>query len=193
MLAPSHTIALDWADGPSLTSVPLAPPMDCHESQSAISSSCRAVASRLLDNSPEYQYETQQSNGASGELSDLLFAGGDQPQAPSDLFKQLRWGGLCLFASPHWKQVVEATDQFKQSGFVIERAPVHVRQGWRIPFLSPSVHGFLARKVELLPPGETTSRFTYDVHLARHSDPQEPVVVEKQIPTLEAVIERLRK
>jgi serine/threonine protein kinase len=193
MLAPSHTFALDWSESPS-SNIDAAPRTNHEQSEgNAIPQLCRTFAERVLGNDPEYRSFAQKSKAPPEGQADYLCVSADQAHTTAELFDRLRWGGVCLFTSPHRKQVVEAVDQFKQHGFAIERGPTHVRDGWRIPLLSKSIHGVVARKVELLPQGHSTNRFTYDVHLATHSDPNEPIVVEKQIPTLEAVIERLKK
>ena len=91
---------------------------------------------------------------------------------------------------------VNDPEQYKKYGFIIEQGPKSIYDGWcrwPIPLLSKRVHGFVARKVQLLPPGETTPRFTYQVQLGHHSDVNDPLVVEKHIPTIDQVIDRLAK
>ena len=84
-------------------------------------------------------------------------------------------------------------ERFKRYGFAIDRGPTFERRGWAIPFISKKIHVFVARKVDLIAPGEITNRFTYDVQLVRHSDANDPIVVQKQVPTLESLTYRLSK
>ena len=52
-------------------------------------------------------------------------------------------------------------------------------------------HYFVARKLQLIVPGQTTDRFTYHVHLERPTEGQ-PYEVVKEVPTLQMVMARLR-
>lgn len=155
---------------------------------------CRAMASQLLADDPEYQRHGRSQHPRKG-LANFLHLTAEQPHLPNEVFEHLRWGGQVLFASPSSRYVFELAKRYEQHGFAIERGPTYVRDGcrWPIPFLSHKVHGFVARKMQLLPPGHITNRFTYQVQLERHNDPNEPIIVHKQIPTREAVIERLKK
>jgi len=159
-----------------------------------IPSICRSVAWRLLRDDPEYRRFAHAHPSRDG-LADFLFATPAEAHGPEHVFKRLRWGGLCLFASPHRKQVAELAERYRHYGFLVEHGPTYIREGWRlpIPFLSKKIYAFVARKTELIPPGEITQRFTYQVQLAHHGDPDEPIVVQKQVPSLESVIERLSK
>lgn len=153
---------------------------------------CRSVAFRLLHHNAEYQHCVP-APGHDG-LCDFLFVTPDEPHSAEQVFSRLRWGGLCLFASPHHREVEELAEKYQNYGMTIEQGPATVRDGWcGLPFLSRKVHGLVARKVELLPPGQTNHRFTYQVQLSRHFDAKEPIVVLKQVPSLESVIERLKK
>jgi hypothetical protein len=153
------------------------------------------AAQRLLNKNSEYQRISSAKPTRDG-LIDFLQATPGESDDPKEIFNRLRWGGLYLFASPNRAQVTELGERYRKHGFSVELGPTYVRDGWRgwpIPFFSRKVHAFLARKVELLPPGEITNRFTYDVRLASHTDPSDPIVVQKKVPTLEAVIDRLSK
>ncbi|HMB95639.1 MAG TPA: hypothetical protein VKK61_06330, partial [Tepidisphaeraceae bacterium] len=146
---------------------------------------CRRVAWKLLHDSDEYRRHSKNQSPRDG-LADFLFFTPKDSHSPHHAFKHLRWGGQCLFASHHHKQVAELSERYRRHGFVIEQGPISVRDGrWPIPFLSRKVHSFLARKIDLLEPGETTNRFTYHVKLAHHSDPREPIIVQKEIPSRE--------
>ena len=47
--------------------------------------------------------------------------------------------------------------------------------------------------MHLIQPGEDTDRFTYHVELVRHPAPQDKLVVLKEVPAIEAVVNRLRR
>jgi hypothetical protein len=169
------------------------PPSESWRAAEQMPPICRRVAWKLLHDSDEYRRHTKSPASRDG-LADFLFLTPDDFHSPHHAFKHLRWGGQCLFASHHHKQVTELSDRYRKHGFIIEQGPISVRDGrWPIPLLSRKVHSFLARKIDLLEPGETTQRFTYQVKLVHHSDPNEPIIVQKEIPSRESVIERLRK
>jgi len=129
-------------------------------------------------------------------LADFIAATAEQGQGAVDVLERLRWGGVFLLASEDGGKVAEMVPRFAEAGFLIEEGPgfVHRRvAGLPVPFLFPKVHYFVARKVLLLPPGQTTERFTYQVQLIHHPAPSGELIVLKEVPTLEAVIERLAK
>lgn len=111
---------------------------------------------------------------------------------PALVFEKLRWGGLFVYAGKSRSETRALAGQYPLYGFAVERGPALVREGWRLPLVSPTTHYFVARKVELIPPGQFTDRFSYSVRLVRHDDPANPVIVEKRVPTLDAVVRRLR-
>jgi serine/threonine protein kinase len=154
---------------------------------------CRSVAFKLLRDNDEYRRCAKGQSQRDG-LADFLFLTPDDPHAPHHVFKHLRWGGQCLFASHHHKQVIELAERYRRHGFIIEQGPIYVKEGrWPIPFFSRKIHSFVARKVNLLESGEFTNRFTYQVKLVHHGDPNEPIIVQKEVPSRESVIERLAK
>jgi tRNA A-37 threonylcarbamoyl transferase component Bud32 len=161
-----------------------------------VSSRCQCVATRLLAGDEEFQRVADAKPTRDG-LVDLVHVDVDEVADAKKVFKKLRWGGLCLVAAHHKRQLLETAEQFKMNGFAIERGPTYVRQGrWPIAFLgflNRKIHAFVARKIDLILPGEVTNRFTYHVQLARNDDPKEPIVVLKQVPTLESVVYRLSK
>ncbi len=182
-----HTIELDWAAAPSET--------DESHGHGHVPSLCWTAASQLLKDDPEYQRYAH-APASKGKLPNFLSLTENETHTPEKVFDRLRWGGQVLFASKHGRYVTELARQYEQHGFTIERGPTFVRDGWcrwPVPFLSHKVHAFVARKMQLLPPGQTTSRFTYHVELMKHHDPHEPIVVHKRVPELAAVIDRLRK
>jgi hypothetical protein len=182
-----HTIELDWAHAPSEDS--------SSPAGERLNPLCKALAPQLVADLPEYKRHVE-DRGAAPRFAEILFVTPDQDHTPEHVFSKLRWGGVCLFASPHRRQVDEMAGRYQKYGLAIERGPTSAYEGWckwPIPLLSKKVHGFLARKIQLLPPGEITHRFTYQVQLAKHNDPNEPIIVHKMIPSVEAVVERLAK
>src|SRR5215204_108087 len=161
--------------------------------QAGVPALCRTVAARLLGEDLEFKRYATCKPSPDG-LADFVFADALDAQDPRKLFKRMRWGGLCLFASYHYKEVAHHAARFAQQGFAIERGPSYIRDGrWPIPWLNWKVHAFLARKIDLILPGETTNRFTYQVQLDRHNDPNDPIVVRKEVPSLESIVSRLSK
>ena len=152
---------------------------------------CRTAA-KLLRGNGEFERYKDAAPTRDG-LVDFVFADAHDAHEPRKIFKKLRWGGLCLIASPHQREIAELAERFKRHGFAIEGGPTYTRQGWGIPLVSRKVHAFVARKVDLIPPGEITNRFTYQVQLVRHTDPADPIVVLKEVPSLDAVTHRLSK
>jgi serine/threonine protein kinase len=153
------------------------------------------VAARVLAQDDEYRRYATAPPSRDG-LADFVCLTPEQTHDAKHVFSRLRWGGGCLFAAPRRKQVVAVSDTFRKHGFIIEQGPTYIRDGWcrlPIPLLSRKVHAFVARKTQLIEPGHFTNRFTYSVQLTHHSDPREPIVVQKDVPTREAVIERLHK
>lgn len=154
---------------------------------------CQTVAAKLLRGDAEFERYLHASPSRDG-LADFVYAGSQLAHEPKRVFKRLRWGGLCLVASHQHREITELATRFERHGFAIDRGPTYVREGrWPIPLLSKKIHTFIARKVELIPPGDITNRFTYQVQLVRHSDPNDPVVVQKQVPSVESVAHRLSK
>src|SRR5688572_8417917 len=122
---------------------------------------------RVVYGNPEYQRQ-QRSTQPPGHLADFLLATPKDPHTLSDVFPKLRWGGVLVFASPSGRQVAEVVREFTLNGFILEEGPAFLRRGWPIPFFAPKTHYAVLRKVELIQPGQTTERFTYQVQLARH-------------------------
>jgi hypothetical protein len=153
---------------------------------------CRVAAGKMLRGDVEFARYADAEPTRDG-LADFLFVESHQANEPRRIFKKLRWGGLCLVASHHRREIIELSDRFKWHGFAIDRGPGFVRQGWGIPLFSRKIHAVVARKIDLISPGEITNRFTYQVQLVRHDDPKEPIVVQKEVPSIESVTHRLSK
>jgi hypothetical protein len=159
----------------------------------------RPVITRVLYHEPEYR---RYCNGYIPEtgLSDYLFAGPESAAQgllePDKVFARLRWGGCYVFCSRHHRQVEELAHRFIERGFALEHRPAVLRTGlsWLpLPPFSRPVHYFVARKVQLILPGEDTERFTYQVSLAYHADRRDPLLVLKEVPSLESVVQRLKR
>ncbi len=125
-----------------------------------------------------------------------LFLPAETALTPEDVFPNLRWGGRAIMVSPNELLVQEIARRFTRwEGFILEGQPQRARMpilGLSIPGLGKPVYYLVARKVQLLKPGESTDRFTYHVHLARKDIEQEHYVVVKQVPTVDRVVSRLR-
>ncbi|HEX2974075.1 MAG TPA: hypothetical protein VHP11_17210 [Tepidisphaeraceae bacterium] len=157
--------------------------------------SMQPLIERILRCNPGYQRDAKREGVAQG-LPDFLVTTPNQPHLPGEVFNRLRWGGLMLFVSESRHEVANLAPQFNQAGFRIEQGPAPLLRrlaGLPIPFLSPSAYYFVARKVLLLPPGQATERFTYQVQLAHYPRRLDPLVVLKEVPSFEAVAHRLRQ
>ncbi|MGD0464017.1 MAG: phosphotransferase [Tepidisphaeraceae bacterium] len=130
----------------------------------------------------------------SKRLSDALLCTSGDSLSPMQLFNRLRWGGQAVFVTPDREEAVRFSLRLAGKGFEITQKPAALARrplGLPIPFLSPKAHYFVARKVQLIVPGETTDRFTYHVHL-ECPDPGGTYEVVKEVPSLEMVMARLR-
>lgn len=155
-----------------------------------------AVVRRALAGQAEFRHFAGSPRLSSGQADFVLASPGDDHE-PGAVFPRLRWGGQFVFCSPYARQVEEVGAHFRSHGFEVETPLSWVRQprtGWArwVPWGGQRVYYFVARKVTLVPPGETTERFTYDVRLAWDERLREHVVA-KSVPTAEAVFGRLRK
>ncbi len=138
---------------------------------------------------------------AAGEPCDFLFLSAEDAHGPEDVFERLRWGGQVIVVSRDRKVVQAAAreyetwrmDQSDHAAWVVEHALGRERQfslnllRWYTP-----VYYMTARKIMLVPPGKTSDRFTYHVHLEKAARGGGYDVV-KQIPTVERVLARLRE
>ncbi len=128
--------------------------------------------------------------------SDCLFATPDDDHQPEQVFDRLRWGGQFVFMSPRQWQVAETAQLFHgKGGFVIDQGPGRATRtlcGIPLPVGKP-VHYFTARRVDLVPPGEYTDRFTFSVKLAKKSRLADDYIVCKQMPSYGSVVARLRR
>jgi hypothetical protein len=110
------------------------------------------------------------------------------------LFDRIRWGGQAIVVCPSQTEATKSATEISTGGFEVTQKPNYISRGFLnlpIPVFSRKIDYFVVRKVELVRPGQTTERFTYNVHLERDSQSGEYIVV-KEVPTLEMVMNRLR-
>ncbi len=131
-----------------------------------------------------------------GPPVDFLFACGQDPKLPDEVFDRLLWGGLFIYADRDANRVRRiAQDYDSKRGFILETPTARVRigrLGLRLPGFSTRVHYFAARKVSLIQPGQVTERFTYKVELMPQHDAEHGYIVCKEVPTYADVEYRLR-
>jgi hypothetical protein len=153
-----------------------------------------AVVRRAVTLEPDLNtYPPVPLSGIRKRLVDSIVCTPADTHSPDDLFRKLRWGGLIIFVTPDRGQAVRFGIQLTNFGFKITHKITQVVRGLfglPIPFLGRKLYFFVARKVDLLPPGQTTERFTYHVYLDRIADGSWVVV--KEVPTLDMVMARLR-
>jgi hypothetical protein len=134
---------------------------------------------------------------------DFLFLAADQPHAPEETFERLRWGGQVVIVGRSKREIEAAAQAYQtwrqeesdHAAWVVEHPLASERKylfnlrflGWRAP-----VYFMTARKIMLVPPGKSSDRFTYHVQLARPEGGGAGYEVEKEIPTPERVLARLR-
>ncbi len=145
------------------------------------------------------------------EPADYLFATHADDSAPADTFPRLRWGGQLIYLGLDQNDIASVENAYRRhAGFVIEKPATSFRTGpllLRLLNLGPRAHYFVARKVRLLQPGESTDRFTFDLMLTRDypidsehraaapvrsrrgADPDYAVL--KQVPTTDDLCRRL--
>jgi hypothetical protein len=157
-----------------------------------------AAAARRLLAGDEASAALDRASDASGDVGprDLVFIVEDEPHEPDDVFGRLRWGGKFIYLSRNRRKARGMAARFSERGFE-PLASGRFRAGPLrfIPLMGRRVWYFVARKVLLAPPREITERFTYHVHLARGAVaclPRDEYVVQKEVPSLERVIGRLR-
>lgn len=139
-------------------------------------------------------------DGASHYLSsgtvDFLFAGEHETLDPKATFEKLRWGGQLVYVSTDAQQVSNIAGRLSTAGFVVDTPPTSIWHGanifgWGIPGFGRRIHYFTARKVLMVPPGQYSDRFTYDVRLEPGEVDDQRYVVVKRVPTYESLVERL--
>ncbi len=157
----------------------------------------KLVEKRAFATDAEYQSTRRCTNPKlSDGLPYHLFLPAEMALSPEDVFPNLRWGGRAIMVSENLMLINDLAQKFvRWEGFVIEQRPTSMRQpvlGMHLPWFGKPVHYFVARKVDLLKPGESTDRFTYQVRLTKRAVTDTEYVVVKQVPTVDRVISRLR-
>ncbi len=125
-----------------------------------------------------------------------VFLPAEKRYGPEEAFSMIRWGGRAIVASDNAADLRDSASRFvKHEGFVIDIPPTELRKSlFGLPIFGKKYHYFVARRVHLLKPGESTDRFTYSVQLAsRRSGNDVEYVVMKQVPTVDRVVSRLRQ
>jgi len=129
---------------------------------------------------------------------DFLFLTEHDRHRPEEVFDRLRWGGQVIIATknrhalPALAQLYQTwrVDESGQHAWYIEEPCGHERKfqiGW-----PTSVYFLIARKVMLVPPGKSSDRFTYHVHLEPNPHTGGFDVV-KEVPSLQRVLVRLKE
>ena len=85
---------------------------------------------------PDAEYQAFGAELSARELPDYIFATEEMEQDPTVIFRQLRWGGQYVFASPLPQKVREVSQRFADYGFTIEQPADPVHDGWQLwPFV----------------------------------------------------------
>jgi len=154
------------------------------------------VVSRVYQEKMNGYQSARSERSRKGPPVDFLFAAGKDPKLPDEVFEQLLWGGLFVYADHEEKKVRRfAQDYDSKRGFILETVPTRLwlsRLGLRLPGLAKRMYYFAARKVKLIQPGQFTERFTYSVELMPQPGVEHGYVVCKQVPTYADVACRLR-
>lgn len=137
--------------------------------------------------------------GADAPVDYLAAVGGDV-DTPDDVFHRLRWGGQFIYLSSDPRQVLAMLRACQEhGGFAIDhgadsfRAPLFNLPLPSLPGLGRKMHFMVARRVTLVPPGQVSDRFTFDVRLAQRKPPLNDYVVMKQVPPYYRIVQRLRE
>ena len=145
------------------------------------------------------EYLQSLPEGFSGDQRGLtyhLFIPANENATPDELFSSLRWGGRVIFFSDNEKAVRGLAQRYSRwAGFLIDVPVTRVRNtpfGLPLPW-SKTVYYFVARKVDLIKPGQSSDRFTYHVQLAKRHAEDENYLVVKRVPTIDRVMARLQE
>lgn len=150
------------------------------------------VIRQALANDPEFQAFGNSQHPENG-MADYRFATDGDVHDPESVFWQVRWGGNFVFVSKSKDKVQQTAEQFSKAGFLLERPLGFIRKPVKfLPFLGGKTHYFVARKMQLIPPGDITDRFTYMVELTADKK-NDRYVVTKRVPTEEWIINRLKR
>jgi len=125
-------------------------------------------------------------------LADLVLNVDEDLESTDNVFRQLRWGGQFLFVTHDRRRARKLPKQLQERGFCCTRTGDIRTGGLPIPFFGRRVHYVAARKVDLVLPREVSDRFTYHVHLVPWARSPQGFVVQKEVPSVERVVNRLR-
>lgn len=158
----------------------------------------KIISQKVLRRDPEWElFGRNNSENSTDRLKDFIFASAGHLPTPEEAFDELRWGGLFIYISTKMLETVDVARKFTQLGaFILEKHPTFVRRGlFGLPWspFSEKIHYFVARKVYLIKPGQSTDRFTYNVQLTKRKEFGDEYVVQKQVPSFDRVISRLRE
>ena len=158
-----------------------------------------AAIKQLLESDAEFRhFRASSSLQKQTGLVDFLIATDDEPHEPDDVFARIRWGGQFVYLTRNAANLEGLAERFEQRGFMVLRGPAAVRTGLlKFLGLGRKVHYLTARKTFLTRPKEITERFTYHVQLVPAKPQMMPYavngcVVQKEVPTVERVMGRLR-
>lgn len=128
---------------------------------------------------------------------DLLLATDQDAVSYEAVFGRLRWGGQLVYVTRCGQTAQEVQKQLcARGGLVLEHAVRELRTpflGVRLPWVTPRHYWLAVTKTLLVPPGQSSERFTYHVELLRHKHLGDEYVVMKQVPTCARVLARLRE
>ena len=158
-----------------------------------------AAQRRWLRGDLSRRLSSRAGQSTQGRFVDVLTATPGEPKLPDEAFARLHWGGVFLYVGDNEKSVQNLAEAYDgKRGFILEEdvTPVHALTcGLRIPGLTPHGFAFLARKTQLIQPGDFTERFTYHVELtrcAKSPDAPDGYVVTKRVPTIDNLLGRLQ-
>ena len=159
-----------------------------------------AVAQRLwLRGEIAGRLSSRSGHASQGKFVDVLTATPGEPSLPDEAFARLRWGGVFLYVGDNEKNVQNLAEAYDgKRGFILEQPVTQVyaaAMGLRLPGFTPTGYAFLARKTQLIQPGDFTERFTYNVQLTpcpKSPDSPDGYIVTKRVPTYDELLNRLR-
>lgn len=159
-----------------------------------------AVAQRLwLRQEMAHRLCSRAGHATQGKFVDVLLATPGEPKLPDEAFARLRWGGVFLYVATNEKSVQNLAEAYdNKRGFILEEPVTKIHgnvMGLRLPGITPTGYAFLARKVQLIQPGDFTERFTYNVELTpckKTPDSPHGYIVTKRVPTYDNLLTRLR-
>jgi hypothetical protein len=155
-----------------------------------------AIVRRVMDSDADLRAHPPGPSGQNGQvkLQDSLLRTCNDRGTAQEIFDRLRWGGQLVYIDPDRDHAEQFSAELGHSGFEVTLGPTYMAHGalrMFMPFAAAKTYYFVARKVELVPPGKITDRFTYYVYLGRMRR-NEPYVVIKEVPTQEMVMARLK-